>query len=72
MSLQRVQKNLSISPEALAELKRAAQEAGMNESQYVEMLLLRGPSYEARLYRIERTFEKLAETNQALAGIWNL
>jgi hypothetical protein len=64
------QKNLYLSTEALELLKIRAQEAGLNESQLVERLILERPMIEDRLTRIEQTFTRLSETNQALAAIW--
>jgi hypothetical protein len=64
------QKNLYLSTEALELLKTRAQEAGLNESQLVERLILERPMIEDRLTRIEQTFTRLSETNQALAAIW--
>jgi hypothetical protein len=64
------QKNLYLSTEALELLKIRSQEAGLNESQLVERLILERPMIEDRLTRIEQTFTRLSETNQALAAIW--
>jgi hypothetical protein len=36
----------------------------------VERLILERPMIEDRLTRIEQTFTRLSETNQALAAIW--
>lgn len=70
--MNRKQLNLSVPEGFHALLATRAEALGLSQSKLVQLAVERfdDASVEQRLVRVERTFDRLGQTNPALAKIW--